>query len=1137
MVQAPPRRRRSILRGLVGAWVVLGTLGGAVAGWLYHEHVVAHPGEQLSRSYVRSVIAQESPVFYRDGVTRVGVFFDDEHRTYVGWDELPLGYVVAIVAAEDDRFWGHPGFDLWHIARAMRDNLSAGRLVAGGSTLTQQTAKNLYYRPDRSLRSKLLEGLNALRLEAHYDKSEILTFYANQFHVSGNGRGLGIGARYFFDKDVDQLTLAESAFLAGLVKAPSRYDPFLGDPARRERAIAAGHERTTYVLRRIVEESADKLAGPYPVRGDAEGQAAYAARTAQVRQLQVAAQALLDQGVSLSFKRGAFRYASSAVLDEVARRLAEPPFDEVLQAAGIEDPATAGLQVITTLDPVVQRAATYGLWHHLTDVGVMLEGSDASIFARDDSDGPRFDPDAVPEAGTFRLARITDIVDVQGRKHLEVDLGGHGCTVDRDGVVRAAVAVQRAAAGDPNAKIPGEGVNAFVDALGQGRVVWVSVREVGEQGALCDLEVRPELQGAAMVLHHGQVLAMVGGNDNMNFNRATALRQMGSTWKPLVFHAALELGWSPIDVLDNRPGVFPFSTTFYWPTADHASTDEVSMAWAGVRSENLASVWLMYHLTDRLDHQATASLAESVGLARGPDETPEAYRSRIQKAGVLPLPSRRREATFLRSRAEVLAALPESRADDASAVRSMLYGFGFDAERRRTQGWKAEVLDRSWLATEARLQVCLDTYRVASELLEAGILPPASGSPLSFHRDERWIGVACGTPPGEGWGPAEPDMFERGGFFAPRPELVDAREMWIDGRLRAGTVLDLAEAMERRELVEALEDDTADLYAPERLYWHQDFRVLLGMRYLVQLAERMGVRTEVREVLSLPLGASEITLEEAAMVYAGLVSGKTWRFEGETRTEGGVQHVPEPLASTLLIAEIRDVDGRVLYRATPTEVLVTSEASGAMTTDILANVITHGTGARARDVVKVGGAPIPLAGKTGTTNDFRNAAFLGVVPQLEAGVVVDHVAVGVYVGYDDNRPMVRRRIKLAGASGALPAWIQIVQGMSQSPWIAAPGARPGADGWQRVVPEGLKAVPVDPAGGGRYDATSDAGASVWVRTADAPREPVFGEPLLRRLLRMAPRTTEAGASRPDPKRRRPFKLWGQRDTTPDADQP
>ena len=196
--ETPKPRRRWWVRALrlllvlSGIGLLLLVVGGAILGWLYRQHVIVDPGPHLERSHVMSIIAQESPVYYRDGTTRIGVFFEDEHRQYVPWEEMPPAYVAALVAAEDGSYWSHHGVAPKHVIRALRDNAVAGRTVSGGSTLTQQTAKNLYYRPDRSWKAKGTELVNALRLEAHYDKSEILTFYANQFHVSGNGRGLGI---------------------------------------------------------------------------------------------------------------------------------------------------------------------------------------------------------------------------------------------------------------------------------------------------------------------------------------------------------------------------------------------------------------------------------------------------------------------------------------------------------------------------------------------------------------------------------------------------------------------------------------------------------------------------------------------------------------------------------------------------------------------------------------------------------------------------------------------------------------------------------------------------------------------------------------------------------------------------------
>src|SRR5262245_57476179 len=141
-----------------------------------------------------AAFASETTVTYRDGKTRLGVFFDEQHRRALTWDELPAPWVVAIVAAEDGRFWSHNGVDPESVARAAKENVEAGEVVSGGSTLTQQTAKNLFDRPDRSLGSKWEELDYALHLEKTYTKREILTFYANGFHVTGNGTGIAIAA-------------------------------------------------------------------------------------------------------------------------------------------------------------------------------------------------------------------------------------------------------------------------------------------------------------------------------------------------------------------------------------------------------------------------------------------------------------------------------------------------------------------------------------------------------------------------------------------------------------------------------------------------------------------------------------------------------------------------------------------------------------------------------------------------------------------------------------------------------------------------------------------------------------------------------------------------------------------------------
>jgi len=1146
---------RGLRLGLAGVFgVVVAGLFALVGGaWAYRHYVVLNPGAHLETQNIRSVIAQESPVFYRDAETRVGVFFTAEHRQFVPFEDLPEAYVMALVAAEDGGYWRHPGVNLRGIARAMRDNLLAGRVVAGGSTLSQQTAKNLYYRPDRSFKSKGVELLNALRLEAHYDKKEILTFYVNQFHVTGNGRGLGIAARHFFDKEVEALTVLECAFLAGLVKAPSHYDPFLGDEARRQRSLDRSAERTRYVLQRLLDEPVEHLVGHDPSDAALERAAAIRAEAAQ----------LLEAGAQPTFKRGTFRYDSSAVLDEVARRLAEPPFDEVLEAAGIDDPATAGLQVVTTLDEEAQRAAIYGLWHHLTEVGIWMEKLQASDLILEGAKPPRFDPDYPPRAKDFRLAIVEEVLDPEGRRHLRLDLGGHTCVVDRDAVIRIAVAVTRGQRGDRYSKAPTAAVDAVVDQLPVGSVVRVSVREGSDPGpSTCDLELTPELQGSVMVLQDNQIRAMVGGNDNRNFNRATALRQMGSTWKPLVFHAAMSLGWTPDDPLDNRRNVFPYSTTFYYPRPDHKPADTVSMAWAGVNSENLASVWLLYHLTDRLDGDEVRALAASLGLAREEGEEEKAYRHRIQIAGVLPTRSRVDEALFLQARAEVFAGVARSaHPEDEMPLASLLYGWGYGSERKRiaregsaTRVWKQSALDYSWRHLSSAMAPCVLQHAALRIALEEERAPePDAVSDLSVLIDGDEVRVACGTLP-EGFTPADEDFVEaylalrepaveapeeaapepkkrRGWrrFWEPStpepaepsgPSLANEEDIELEGRIHLSTLRDVRDALERRRLALELHPEPPDLYDPDLLYWHQDFRVLLALRYVASLAESYGVQSEIRPVLAMPLGASEITLEEAASVYSGVITGSTWTFPGRV----GSSELDSPPAPTLLISELRDVDGNILYRADPVSTRVAQAEAGQMSVDILRNVVRWGTGRRAADAVVLGGASVPLGGKTGTTNEFRNAAFLGFAPAHDGSdfAVSGGYVVGSYVGYDDNRPMSQGRIRLAGASGALPAWILTVRGLAQAGLLGVPAAA-GETGWVLADPDGLARLPVRDEVG-LLDDTLELDPekpSVLLPRSEVPSELDFDP--VSRPPRISPRTDAAA----DQEERWPD-LWGSR---------
>jgi penicillin-binding protein 1A len=1121
--------RAGLFGASLGAGIGVVGLSAAIGTYLYA--VVANPGPTLDRAHVQAIVAQESPVTYRDGETRVGVFFEQQHRRYVPFDELPRAWVMSIVAIEDRRFWAHWGFDPRGIGRALVENARAQRIVSGGSTLTQQTAKNLFDRPDRSLRSKGVELLNAMRLEAHYDKPEILELYANQFHVTGNGRGLGIAAQHFFDEDPADLTVAECAFLAGMVKAPTTMDPFFGgDETWRQAAVARAHARTELVLRELVAQPVEDLAGPEP-GWQPSSRSAYARRYAEAVEVQAEARRLLEEGFTLPFKRGPFRYDRSAALDEVEHRLREAPFDALLPG-GIDDPRNAGVTVVTTLDEHAQREATYALWHHLTESGIRLEQRGPADHVLDDHPGPKFDPDFPPQLHEFRIARITERPVVDGKKELLLDLGGHACRVDRDAVVRLAVASWQGRKADPYAKAPTAEVDAWVDAMPEGATVLASVRDLpGDGPARCDLELRPELQGAVTVVREGEVVAMVGGNDNRNYNRALAPRQLGSTFKPLVFHAALKLGWSPGEPLDNTRNVFPFSGTFYYPSPDHEPAPQVSLAWAGTRSENLASVWLLYHLLDGIDDPRLAALASATDLARRPAEDDAAYRERLMSVGVLPSRDRLEEAAFNRAKRNVLAALPRGpHPEDAVPLRTVGYGWGYDAERKRVRGdaTKLRALDADWRRTEGRIDGCVAQHGALVSAMARGGVPSAGAVrdlQVRAGEDGR-LEVACGRS-AEGFGPvtaaalagagSEVVEVDIAGFavrFGARRGLPEERDLRIDG-LHVSTVeaLRSAIATERERLARTDRDEGPQPWLePTWLYHHQDFRTLLAMRYVAALAAEYGVRSEIRPVLSLPLGVTEITVEEATVLYEGLVTGKSHTFAGVT--ENGPT-APLPTA-TSLIREIRAADGRVLFRAEGWSEAIASPRVGAMTAGILRNVVEHGTGARASKAITAGGHPVPVGGKTGTTNDFRNAAFVGFVPSVVGGAY-DATAgyfVGTYVGYDDNRPLVNGRIRLAGASGALPAWIGTAQGLQAAGLLGeAPpsgSALEPAGPWPLVAGAGLRPVVVDPKTG---LPVAEGTASVLVRDEWTGR---------------AERTEVARAADPPTERRPPRRRRGER---------
>src|SRR5262245_6769358 len=227
-----------IIRRVVGA----GMLAGGVAGAILYRGVTGDlsPGDQLLRYQPPT-----APEGFSDDGTLIGEFYV-ERRYLIPLDRVPMHVRLAFLAAEDADFYRHRGVDPLSIARAFVNNLRSGATRQGGSTITQQVVKNLLLTNERSWQRKAREAILALKLETTLSKDDILYLYLNQIYFGGNAYGIAAAAKTYFDVEVEDLTVAQAALLAGLPQAPSRYDP-LRQP---KQAIVRQH----YVLERMLSE-------------------------------------------------------------------------------------------------------------------------------------------------------------------------------------------------------------------------------------------------------------------------------------------------------------------------------------------------------------------------------------------------------------------------------------------------------------------------------------------------------------------------------------------------------------------------------------------------------------------------------------------------------------------------------------------------------------------------------------------------------------------------------------------------------------------------------------------------------------------------------------------------------------------
>ncbi len=480
-------------------------------------------------------------VYSRDG----GLIaeFGEMKRTPLNYAEVPPQVIQAVLAAEDDRFFEHPGVDYQGLVRAALHLLRTGEKGQGGSTITMQVARNFFLSSEKTFARKLKEIFVALRIEQELTKEEILELYLNKIYLGNRAYGVASAAQIYYGKKVQDLELAQIAMIAGLPKAPSIYNPIV-NPSR---AI----QRRNYVIGRM-----ESL-------GFIDAETAQLARTAPVT---------------------AVLHAQTTEVD--AAHLAEMVRAEIVARFGEETAYSAGYRVYTTVDARLQHAATRSLREALLEYD-----------RRHGYRGPEARLELDPETPIGEvLARYSVVGGLIPGVVLELEDQAATVAIGNEEPVRVEWAGLEWARRYINDDRVGDPPTKAADVLQVGDVIRLEPIASGWR-----LAQVPQVEGALVSLQprDGAVLALVGGFDFFasKFNRVIqAQRQPGSAFKPFVYSAALEKGFTPATVINDAPVVFEdaelesawrpenYSGKFYGPTR---------LREALVASRNLVSIRLL----------------------------------------------------------------------------------------------------------------------------------------------------------------------------------------------------------------------------------------------------------------------------------------------------------------------------------------------------------------------------------------------------------------------------------------------------------------------------------------------------------------------------------------------------------------
>ena len=495
------RKPRLVGRVLFGILVLAAVAIGAAVGLLL---VYATDLPQID---ALEVYRPSSITELYDDQGRVIGSFALQRRVVATYDDFPPVLREALVSIEDKDFYSHSGINFWRIVGAAYRDIESGGKVQGASTLTMQLARNLFLSPDRRWQRKVQEAMLAIQIERHFTKPQIFTLYANQIFLGHGVYGFEAASEFYFSKPAKQLTLDEAALLAGLPKGPTVYSP-INHPDKAVR-------RRNLVINAMVEDG--KI---------------------------TATQATAARGAPLSLNLARDPNSLAPYFVEEIRRYLEGKY-------GADQVHEGGLKVYTSLDVEMQKAANqavldglaayerrHGWKGHLENV--VSEGMTLEKYAHPD---------------------WADEPEVNGYVHALVTSVGSGIATVKFGRYTAAL-------GQPDVAWTQQKIG---DLFKVGDVIYVKILSLGANGAAkVSLEQDSGAQGALMAIDNatGGIKAMVGGRDfnDSKFDRATqALRQVGSSFKPYVYTAAIDNGSSPDDTILDEPVSFETPSGAYTP--------------------------------------------------------------------------------------------------------------------------------------------------------------------------------------------------------------------------------------------------------------------------------------------------------------------------------------------------------------------------------------------------------------------------------------------------------------------------------------------------------------------------------------------------------------------------------------------